>query len=402
LPVYFQLRFSQLTTQVDEALKEAASHGAAHGQLLPIQAPCRQAQPFPAMGPGSSGGVELAVFGAVHDALVACWRPQTTWVKELSHKFLRLSLQVAQRLALWLHSLLDGKVKAAPPSKPPPQQTGAKAFPGGAAGAAPGAAAPPSATPPAEPVVWVLSAGDMVGVASDARRLASWIETDLAAHASALVGISDDEESRAAARAAVSAALAGASELFRQVSRLCWEKVAAEVATRCEREVGAVRGVTASYRMTNKPAPTGPSPFVPSLLAPLAAFAEAHDAKAPENDHSSAGSSSAAGCSWRLAVLGVVVARYGDAVTELLATVRTMDEALKKRMAKKKATSGAAGDAAANAKLSDADKIGLQLWLDATQLGKDLSRHGLDVQGSRPFTSLMAQLEPFGEFLGRA
>jgi len=451
LPVYFQLRASQLMALADDALKTAASHGCAKGTLLALPAASEAVAPEAAVPPSEAGpapctaaaaGLELALFGSFHEALASCWRAETMWVRPLSHKFLRLSLQLVGRLALWLNALLEGKVKSAP--LPPPPAATAGAAIGAAAGldglagnpktpgdaaalsaaAAGGGGAVAAAAPPA---AWVPGAGDLVRLASDARRLARWLEGDLAGHAARLVVAGGtvgqeegqkegQEEGDAAAAAAVAAALRGAAGPLRAVSGGCWERVVKEVAAACEREVGAVRGVTAAYRMTNKPSPTGPSPFVPALLQPLAAFAEAFDAKAPERDADGPGAApggaagGAAGggggaSAWRLAVLGLVAELFAETVTELLATVRTMDEALKKRAAKtakSKAAAGGGGGGGAVEKLSDADKIGLQLWLDAAALRKDLAAHGLDVAACAPLGALQAQLEPFGAFLGRS
>jgi hypothetical protein len=50
------------------------------------------------------------------------------------------------------------------------------------------------------------------------------------------------------------------------------EMMTAAVAGKCVEVLRQLRGITATYRMTNKPLPTRHSHFVPGVLAPLKAF----------------------------------------------------------------------------------------------------------------------------------
>ena len=174
----------------------------------------------------------------------------------------------------------------------------------------------------------------------------------------------------------------------------------------CGRELQAVRSVTAAFRMTNKPAPTGCSPFVPLLLEPLRLFSECHGDKAPERDNKhGSGLGAAPAAAWRVKVLEAVADKYTGMVMELLATVRAMDEALKKRKHAKKAqhaTTDKGGGGGKGEKLSDADKIGLQLWLDAHAFGKDLAEEGMDLAGCAAYQQLVAAVAPFEAHLGRS
>ena len=55
----------------------------------------------------------------------------------------------------------------------------------------------------------------------------------------------------------------------------CWSKICDHVSTLCIAQLAAVRAITHTYRMTNKPAPSTHSAFVPKILQPLRDFHEA-------------------------------------------------------------------------------------------------------------------------------
>jgi hypothetical protein len=251
-------------------------------------------------------------------------------------------------------------------------------------------------------------------LAWDAARLAHWLTHELAKHAARLVGAewTDDDDDDAGdagssgggpAGLLVRRALASAAAPLEALAASCWERVAAGVAGVCCLELAAVRGVTAVYRMTNKPPPHSASPFVPGLLRPLQEFDAAWGQRYAEGPALAlkSGSSEAAGGlggGWKRCALALVVARYQAVVLEVLGQVRAMDEALKKR----KKAKGTGGDHANTEKLSDAEKIGLQLWLDSERFGEALAGHGLPPLESLSFVELQAELKPFAKFRGAA
>ncbi|CAN0038787.1 unnamed protein product, partial [Choristocarpus tenellus] len=51
-----------------------------------------------------------------------------------------------------------------------------------------------------------------------------------------------------------------------------WRHATGQVTTQCCAMLQAVKGITATYRMTNKPPPERPSPFVTNILRPLREF----------------------------------------------------------------------------------------------------------------------------------
>ena len=282
---------------------------------------------------------------------------------------------------------------------------------------------------------WTPPPEDLATVAEDASRLARWLTHELADHVARLVepdGVDeaenndDDNGVRVDNANGSSSSGSRASELVRKaftsaasplevLAANCWERVAAAMANLCCAELAAVRGVTAVYRMTNKPPPVSASPFVAGLLQPLQAFEAAWEQRYAEGGDASGSNGSSlkghaergaiataeGGNSWKRSALALVVARYQVVVVEVLGQVRTMDEALKKRKKAKGGASASGGDGG-NEKLSDAEKIGLQLWLDSEKFGEALSSHGLPPQESPPFVELQAELKPFAKFRGAA
>lgn len=183
---------------------------------------------------------------------------------------------------------------------------------------------------------------------------------------------------------------------------------------------------------------------MPLLLEPLRQFDASFGSKYDHNGQEQQEQQQQVGktgrpklvCSaWKVSVLECVAERYKAVVLELLATVRQMEDALKKR---KKVTNkttatlpagsggggggvgGASGGGGFSGKMEDADKIGLQLYLDAQDFKQqifDLSNGGLhsaasaaadaggggkeDEEGGKecaPLRALLEMVEPFGKF----
>ncbi|CAN0365797.1 unnamed protein product, partial [Hapterophycus canaliculatus] len=78
-----------------------------------------------------------------------------------------------------------------------------------------------------------------------------------------------------------------------------------QVAAQCTTILQAVKGITATYRMTNKPAPQRPSPFVPNVLRALREFDARWGASASSNSDDGVGG----GGGWKDRVVLSVCAR---------------------------------------------------------------------------------------------
>jgi hypothetical protein len=138
-----------------------------------------------------------------------------------------------------------------------------------------------------------------------------------------------------------------------------WNEVIVDIlANDCSKPLTAVKGVAATYRMTNRPPPTMPSPFVGTILRPLKDFDSNIKNRTPSH----------VSLEWKKRVVDTVSDRYSIAVTELIETVKKTEEALKHRMTKKIDGSG----------MSDGEKVRLQLYLDQQAFCSHISEVGID------------------------
>jgi hypothetical protein len=128
---------------------------------------------------------------------------------------------------------------------------------------------------------------------------------------------------------------------------------------KCSGPLAAVKGVAATYRMTNRPPPTHASPFVATILRPLKEFDEEFKRKTPPQ----------VGMRWKQMIVTTVAHRYSAAVEELIATVQRTEEALKNRKARRTSIGG----------MSDGEKVKLQLYLDYKEFAQNVEDVGVNV-----------------------
>ena len=174
----------------------------------------------------------------------------------------------------------------------------------------------------------------------------------------------------------------------------------AAVVERCLEALKQLKGITATFRMTNKPLPTRHSHFVPGILAPLRAFVDSDRAKAL---------TPASRTELALSVSDGVSTRYAEMAGELVTTVKKTEASLNRLKDRKAGKAGAAaggGGATASAaakaggadgKISDTDKICKQLHLDVCEYGAQLAKLGVDPKERETFKALWATAAPEGE-----
>ena len=112
------------------------------------------------------------------------------------------------------------------------------------------------------------------------------------------------------------------------------------------------------YRMTNRPAPTRPSPYVSTILKPLKEFNTEFSTKIP----------SCVGSQWKETIVASIAMKYSKAVSELLETVQRGEEALKNCKARRTVAGG----------MSDGEKVKLQLLLDHREFMASVRDIGVD------------------------
>mmetsp|Transcript_4974 Transcript_4974/g.8566 ORF Transcript_4974/g.8566 Transcript_4974/m.8566 type:complete len:225 (+) Transcript_4974:1732-2406(+) len=132
--------------------------------------------------------------------------------------------------------------------------------------------------------------------------------------------------------------------------------------SQCCAPLAAVKGVAATYRMTNRPPPTQASPFVGTILRPLKEFDTAYASRTPPQ----------IGDNWKRQVISAVADKYSLAVEELIATVKRTEEALKSRKTRRMMAGG----------MSDGEKVKLQLYLDHREFKSHVVEGlGVDAEG---------------------
>lgn len=389
LPIYFQLRSREISARLEAALSSIHGRG---GGVMDIG---EDDEASLYEGPG----FELPVFRKAWVCLSRCWDPEV-YLPSLAHRFLRLTLQGIGRIGAWAGS--------------------------------------------AE--VLALPSDDIVPVASDLDKLLLCLQNELVAIAARRLSEPAAGERHRDGRGAMEegdarelleeAVREGVGEWGMLVGNL-WEKTTSQVAEQCMAMLQAIKGITATYRMTNKPPPHRPSPFVPNVLRALREFdqrwgvcatskdedqkgADGNDAsvvvaaapgedgerveggaKGSGSDGSASGSAGgdgagrgAGGGGWKQRVVLAVCERYLEIVSELLLTVRQMENTLNKRRVTARRGSRAGG---ADQGPSDKDKIMMQLRLDVAEFGREAAQLGVDLTSTKVFGHLLDVVEATSE-----
>nr|CAB3232539.1 conserved oligomeric Golgi complex subunit 2-like [Phallusia mammillata] len=139
------------------------------------------------------------------------------------------------------------------------------------------------------------------------------------------------------------------------------------------------------YRKTNRPAPTEPSQYVNGVIKPLKLFKEELH---PHIDSSMVSD-------WITQIASTVSEKYYSVVTDVLTSVRKMEESLM-RLQKMRSAKSSSGNLASLAggsdALSDDDKIRLQLFLDVSNLGSQMKDCTVNLDSISSYQSLLVMV----------
>lgn len=178
-------------------------------------------------------------------------------------------------------------------------------------------------------------------------------------------------------RSLASEVLVECSQEFSPLVSQAWNSLIVDRLTKqCCIPLTAVKGVAATYRMTNRPPPSQASPFVASVLRPLKEFNTTFSSRTPPQ----------IGDVWKQKIVEAVSSKYSIAVEDLIATVKRTEEALKSRKTRKMMAGG----------MSDGEKVKLQLLLDYRQYKKDVEELGLEsdsIEGVVKLNQLTSEAE---------
>eukprot|EP00240_Pyramimonas_obovata_P002752 CAMPEP_0118923858 /NCGR_PEP_ID=MMETSP1169-20130426/2236_1 /TAXON_ID=36882 /ORGANISM="Pyramimonas obovata, Strain CCMP722" /LENGTH=755 /DNA_ID=CAMNT_0006864913 /DNA_START=219 /DNA_END=2486 /DNA_ORIENTATION=- len=347
--VYFTLRFQEIAGALDQAL----------GSFTLNKVESKK-----------GGQFAMSATTVVWECLEKCWADEI-FLPALSDRFLKLALQLLSRYQGWLVSGISARTAAlnsqlsgaggAPPSTPPPAGVPQKSTAGD----------------------WTAgsSAEELAMVRHDAECLADLVEGSYTATVEltlahlpppAISGIRDAFSQGAVKLRAV----------LPDIDALC----TTSVVDKCVEVLKQMRGITATYRMTNKPLPTRHSHFVPSILGPLKTFISGDQAH---------GMSEVAQGKLVRAVAEQVTEKYDGMANDLVNTIRKTEMSLK-RLKGRRDTKAAAGAQSGEA-LSDTDKICHQLLLDVQEYGRQLSQVGVAPESVSSYERLSETVNPTKE-----
>ena len=406
LNAYYALRFQSIAGAVEEA---ASATG-------PLALAVR----------GNAGGFATAVAAAHWDGVERCWSEEV-FLPLCADKFTKLTCDILNRYDAWLIQGLNGEKTEEPPDA---SATAASAIGAGdeAAGGgvdefpklvdadadADATAAAAGSVNPGPP--WAASASDddLLAVRADAEKLVALCSTTLYQKMRDVLTKSHGEEFAGMAIEIVAQSVdhlnAGGAEALTR-------RLVGAVVDACGDALKQLKGITATFRMTNKPTPTRHSHFVPNILAPARTFLESPSTTSLSKQTRRA---------LARAVADGVCAKYSALASELLATVKKTEASLNKLKDRKAAAAkegagasasatttkgggdgdgdggeldgddAAAGAGSAQQGPTDAEKIVAQVTLDVREFGAQLAAMGVDPASRDAFKELWAVAAPEG------
>ena len=413
---YFALRRREIVTRLDAELEEdrltRAVAGVEDGDGTALSQ--KKTPPGAAFATAAAAGT--------YAALEKCFDAERVFLPRAADKFVKLAAQILARFGGWVVAGATSVAPAAPSVGAGREAPLAEAYDSASSGQAdcerPGESGSLSlesleSLPPQEKntpsvVSWGATASDedLLRLRGDVEVLAARVETALAPRVAAALARTLGDAAAAAATEVLydgAAALTRArdsgesrtDESFtktnvnaRSAAESLDARLASDVVRRCAVALGQLKGVTATFRMTNKPMPTKPSHFANGVVEPLRRFAESgavREASAPTRR-----------ALVDAAVAGVCAA-YEKAAADLTVSVRKTEASLirlKDRKGEKEKVSAAATSATASTAPgtrggpTDAEKICRQVRLDAEAFGRAVARLGFDPEKSDAFAKL--------------
>lgn len=312
LPVYFQLRFQEITSRFDQHLSA--------GPVSTITSPLTDED----WNLSSSNLLGIEAYQATPTAsLVACI--QRCWAEDvfhtaLTHRFLRLSLQLLARYSTWVRTGLAGEWSVA------------DAIPKGAA-----------------------------RIYTDITVLLNRLPSELSSTIR-LRGASLSAENQAAMESVFFDAVGKFSSLLPELTT----SISSSLARSCVDNLQPLRGILATYRMSSKQVPTTHSSFVPKILRPLKSFLKENEGSFPRVERIALATS----------VSEQTAEEYRKMATDLLQRNKSSEATLRRLNIGR---SGALTGTQSNS-TSVIEKISTQLFLDVEKFAEEASLLGVSTE----------------------
>ncbi|KAF6274488.1 component of oligomeric golgi complex 2 [Rhinolophus ferrumequinum] len=343
LPVYFQIRFREIAVSLEAALTDVLEDAPAGSSFC------------------------LLASHRTWSSLQRCWS-DAMFLPSLAHRLWRLTLQILARYSVFVNELIlrpisnesakDIKNPVVTGSKDPSVTQGNSEDQGGG----------PSESKPAASV----SSTQLVYVVADLDRLQEQLPELLETIKPKLEMIGFKNFS------SVSAALADSQLSLSACVPPLSSRIVRDLSESCFSYLKSALEVPRLYRRTNKEVPTTASSYVDSALKPFYQLQSGHKDKLKQ----------ALIQQWLEDALSESTQKYCETVSDILHSVRKMEESLKRLKQARKTTSPNPGGSGGG--MSDDDKIRLQLALDVEYLGEQIQKLGLQSKDIKSFPALTA------------
>ncbi|KAI0267134.1 oligomeric golgi complex component, COG2-domain-containing protein [Gloeopeniophorella convolvens] len=358
LPVYFQLRWKEVVTRLEETLST--------GRLESAFALKKDSGPF-----------MMVSTHAAWVAMTTCW-DQNVFVPQLSHRFWKLTLQVLSRYRTWIEASLPSA--ALELSKSLPLANEKLITPGDTPKGVSRASTP---APQLDNSSETAAADDALlrqcaSVIADVKALESQTWNLWREEIGLMLPLSLGEEEAPSDATQAEDALRNVLRNLTDLATPLSSRIIYILTRRASDALQAVRSLPTQFRaMSNKRPPKEPSFFIAGVLRPVRAFFGVDSGTGP-------------GTSLRTDLLRPFAEEVFEAVTQkyilYVTSMRKQEESLRKF--KKKPTFSLFGGASREDEGRDEERIRQQIVLDVEAFGKDAEALGVDVDANASFKTL--------------
>ncbi|XP_077005535.1 conserved oligomeric Golgi complex subunit 2 [Tamandua tetradactyla] len=342
LPVYFQIRFREIAGSLEAVLADALEDAPAGSPYC------------------------LLASHRTWNSLRKCWSDEM-FLPLLVHRLWKLTLQILSRYSMFVHELLlrpianesakDVRKPLVTSSKDPSITQGYNEDLG-------------SSSSETKPVVFI-STTQLVYVVADVDKLQELLPEFLETVKPKLEMVGFKNFS------SISAALEDSQISLSACMPSLNNKIIQQLSDSCFNCLKSALEVPRLYRRTNKEVPTKASSYVDSALKPFYQLQSEHKDKLKQ----------AIIQQWLKGALSESTHKYYETVSDVLNSVKKMEESLKRLKQARKTTS--TNPVGSNGGMSDDDKIRLQLALDVEYLGEQIQKMGLQTSDIQSFPALL-------------
>ncbi|CAG8513317.1 6870_t:CDS:10 [Ambispora gerdemannii] len=354
LAVYFQLRFREISLQVENTLSL--------GLILSSETNNES---------HDSSEVKLLATKSIITAIERCWSVDV-FVYGLSHRFWKLTLQLIQRYKNWL-SLMIGDLGDSNSSASEKQSSNPTMISSSSSRTSSGSPTPSSVSISEASEEQILK--QLAVITFDIENFT--IKIKQLFREVIMTQLPPQTMDEPLIEESIKISLLSIQSDIPEVSRT----VTTILIKRCAEYLRQTRGIITQYRYKNREPPTEFSYFVPTIMKPLIVFCDLNQHILTESRRKE----------WSLMVAEGVTMRYYKNVSETLATFKRTEESHK---FKRNRAAGNNNDTATS--MNDEDKMRLQIFLDVKQFGRELENLGVVLADVASYAELFKAVEPYG------